>query len=189
MTFQLSCILRNLIACNTQTQKKLNCITKSSGCFDLFSYPLVSSFAVGSMFSPKTFHTTRFPARIWGTRKTINTTTSRTAKNQRTDNTHSNYTIWQGTRKWWILQGSVSCSTIKLIWTYRLVFRWETGNNILAQEEGFLKELGPDPDEEGGVLAAQVQQGRSRRRIFSNFNMVICRFLLIHCTRWSDYHS
>ncbi|KAF7286177.1 hypothetical protein GWI33_007137 [Rhynchophorus ferrugineus] len=36
---------------------------------------------------------------------------------------------------------------------------WETGNNILAQEEGFLKELGPDPDEEGGVLAAQVQQG------------------------------
>ncbi|XP_030757649.1 uncharacterized protein LOC115883426 [Sitophilus oryzae] len=36
---------------------------------------------------------------------------------------------------------------------------WETGNNILAQEEGFLKPLGPDPDEEGGILNAQVQQG------------------------------
>ncbi|ENN72720.1 hypothetical protein YQE_10658, partial [Dendroctonus ponderosae] len=36
---------------------------------------------------------------------------------------------------------------------------WETGNNILAQEEGFLKELGPDPDQEGGVINAQVQQG------------------------------
>ncbi|KAL1513526.1 hypothetical protein ABEB36_002927 [Hypothenemus hampei] len=36
---------------------------------------------------------------------------------------------------------------------------WETGNNIIAQEEGFLKELGPNPDEEGSVLAAQVQQG------------------------------
>lgn len=44
-----------------------------------------------------------------------------------------------------------------------MFFRWETGNNILAQEEGFLKELGPDPDEEGGVLKSQVQQGRSRR--------------------------
>lgn len=55
-----------------------------------------------------------------------------------------------------------SLNTIKLIWTsvINLFFRWETGNNILAQEEGFLKELGPDPDEEGGVLAAQVQQGR-----------------------------
>ncbi|XP_066143609.1 endocuticle structural glycoprotein SgAbd-8-like [Euwallacea fornicatus] len=36
---------------------------------------------------------------------------------------------------------------------------WETGNNIVAHEEGFLKTLGPDPDEEGSVLAAQVQQG------------------------------
>ncbi|CAG9769057.1 unnamed protein product [Ceutorhynchus assimilis] len=36
---------------------------------------------------------------------------------------------------------------------------WETGNNIIAQEEGYLKDLGPDPEEEGAVLAAQVQQG------------------------------
>ncbi|XP_022901106.1 endocuticle structural glycoprotein SgAbd-8 [Onthophagus taurus] len=37
---------------------------------------------------------------------------------------------------------------------------WETGNNILAQEEGYLKSLGPDPDSpEGAPLNAQVQQG------------------------------
>ncbi|KAF5298366.1 hypothetical protein FQR65_LT01144 [Abscondita terminalis] len=36
---------------------------------------------------------------------------------------------------------------------------WETGNNILAQEEGFLKDLGPDPEEKGQNLHAQVQQG------------------------------
>ncbi|XP_060517117.1 endocuticle structural glycoprotein SgAbd-8-like [Cylas formicarius] len=36
---------------------------------------------------------------------------------------------------------------------------YETGNNIIAQEEGFLKDLGPDPDSEGGTLNAQVQQG------------------------------
>lgn len=38
-------------------------------------------------------------------------------------------------------------------------FRWETGNNIIAQEEGFLKSLGPDPDAEGEEINAQVQQG------------------------------
>ncbi|KAF2897928.1 hypothetical protein ILUMI_08247, partial [Ignelater luminosus] len=38
---------------------------------------------------------------------------------------------------------------------------WETGNNILAQEEGYLKDLGPDPDPDhkGELLHAQVQQG------------------------------
>lgn len=36
---------------------------------------------------------------------------------------------------------------------------YETGNNIFAEEEGFLKDLGPDPEEEGGTLAAQVQKG------------------------------
>nr|WJW74115.1 endocuticle structural glycoprotein Abd-8 [Propylea japonica] len=36
---------------------------------------------------------------------------------------------------------------------------WETGNDIFAQEEGYLKELGPDPDAEGQTLNAQVQQG------------------------------
>ncbi|XP_050299475.1 cuticle protein 3-like [Anthonomus grandis grandis] len=36
---------------------------------------------------------------------------------------------------------------------------WETGNNIFSQEEGYLKELGPDPQEEGAILNAQVQQG------------------------------
>ncbi|KRT85053.1 Insect cuticle protein [Oryctes borbonicus] len=37
---------------------------------------------------------------------------------------------------------------------------WETGNNIIAQEEGFLKSLGPDPDSPTGEeLNAQVQQG------------------------------
>ncbi|KAK9869771.1 hypothetical protein WA026_003503 [Henosepilachna vigintioctopunctata] len=36
---------------------------------------------------------------------------------------------------------------------------WETGNDIFAQEEGYLKELGPDPDSEGQILNAQVQQG------------------------------
>ncbi|KAI4465702.1 cuticle protein [Holotrichia oblita] len=36
---------------------------------------------------------------------------------------------------------------------------WETGNNIVAQEEGFLKSLGPDPDIPGEELNAQVQQG------------------------------
>ncbi|XP_031345707.1 endocuticle structural glycoprotein SgAbd-2-like [Photinus pyralis] len=36
---------------------------------------------------------------------------------------------------------------------------WETGNNILAQEEGYLKDLGPDPDAKGETLHAQVQQG------------------------------
>lgn len=38
-------------------------------------------------------------------------------------------------------------------------FRWETGNNIIAQEEGYIKNLGPDPDAEGETLNAQVQQG------------------------------
>ncbi|RZC31985.1 endocuticle structural glycoprotein SgAbd-8, partial [Asbolus verrucosus] len=36
---------------------------------------------------------------------------------------------------------------------------WETGNNIIAQEEGYIKDLGPDPDAEGQNLNAQVQQG------------------------------
>ncbi|XP_018334184.1 endocuticle structural glycoprotein SgAbd-2-like [Agrilus planipennis] len=36
---------------------------------------------------------------------------------------------------------------------------WETGNNILAQEEGYLKDLGPDPEKEGEELRGQVQQG------------------------------
>ncbi|XP_017785766.1 PREDICTED: endocuticle structural glycoprotein SgAbd-8-like [Nicrophorus vespilloides] len=36
---------------------------------------------------------------------------------------------------------------------------WETGNNILAQEEGFLKNLGPNPEDPGEDLNAQVQQG------------------------------
>ncbi|EFA03218.1 endocuticle structural glycoprotein SgAbd-8 [Tribolium castaneum] len=36
---------------------------------------------------------------------------------------------------------------------------WETGNNIIAQEEGYVKDLGPDPDVEGQHLNAQVQQG------------------------------
>lgn len=36
---------------------------------------------------------------------------------------------------------------------------WETGNDIFAEEEGYLKSLGPDPDEEGQNLNAQVQQG------------------------------
>lgn len=40
-----------------------------------------------------------------------------------------------------------------------LIFSWETGNNILAEEEGYLKNLGPDPDAEGEQLNAQVQQG------------------------------
>lgn len=40
-----------------------------------------------------------------------------------------------------------------------LFFSWETGNNIIAEEEGFLKSLGPDPDQEGEELNAQVQQG------------------------------
>lgn len=38
-------------------------------------------------------------------------------------------------------------------------YSWETGNNILAEEEGYLKNLGPDPDAEGEQLNAQVQQG------------------------------
>lgn len=37
--------------------------------------------------------------------------------------------------------------------------RWETGNNIIAQEEGYIKDLGPDPDAAGQNLNAQVQQG------------------------------
>ncbi|VEN34442.1 unnamed protein product [Callosobruchus maculatus] len=37
--------------------------------------------------------------------------------------------------------------------------RYETGNNIIAEEEGYLKPLGPDPDAEGQFLNAQVQQG------------------------------
>ncbi|KAG5867492.1 hypothetical protein JTB14_018601 [Gonioctena quinquepunctata] len=36
---------------------------------------------------------------------------------------------------------------------------YETGNNIIAEEEGFLKDLGPNPDVEGENLNAQVQQG------------------------------
>jgi hypothetical protein len=36
---------------------------------------------------------------------------------------------------------------------------WETGNNIIAQEEGYIKDLGPDPDAAGQNLNAQVQQG------------------------------
>lgn len=36
---------------------------------------------------------------------------------------------------------------------------WETGNNIIAQEEGYLKSLGPNPDEPTEELNAQVQQG------------------------------
>ncbi|KAJ8917034.1 hypothetical protein NQ315_012953 [Exocentrus adspersus] len=36
---------------------------------------------------------------------------------------------------------------------------YETGNNIIAEEEGFIKNLGPDPDAEGETLNAQVQQG------------------------------
>nr|CAI5866521.1 unnamed protein product [Callosobruchus analis] len=36
---------------------------------------------------------------------------------------------------------------------------YETGNNIIAEEEGYLKPLGPDPDAEGQILNAQVQQG------------------------------
>lgn len=39
------------------------------------------------------------------------------------------------------------------------ISRWETGNNIVAQEEGFLKSLGPDPDTPGEEINAQVQQG------------------------------
>lgn len=38
-------------------------------------------------------------------------------------------------------------------------YRWETGNDIFAEEEGYLKNLGPDPDSEGENLNAQVQQG------------------------------
>ncbi|KAK4880451.1 hypothetical protein RN001_008597 [Aquatica leii] len=41
--------------------------------------------------------------------------------------------------------------------TYKAL--WETGNHILAQEEGYLKDLGPDPDQKGENLHAQVQQG------------------------------
>ncbi|XP_044750882.1 endocuticle structural glycoprotein SgAbd-2-like [Coccinella septempunctata] len=36
---------------------------------------------------------------------------------------------------------------------------WETGNDIFTEEEGYLKNLGPDPDNEGQNLNAQVQQG------------------------------
>ncbi|CAH0558117.1 unnamed protein product [Brassicogethes aeneus] len=37
---------------------------------------------------------------------------------------------------------------------------WETGNNILAQEEGYVKNLGPNPDsKEHEDINAQVQQG------------------------------
>ncbi|GLV39274.1 Cuticular protein 49Ah [Carabus blaptoides fortunei] len=36
---------------------------------------------------------------------------------------------------------------------------WETGNNIIAEEEGFLKGLGPDPDNKGEEIHAQVQHG------------------------------
>jgi len=36
---------------------------------------------------------------------------------------------------------------------------WETGNNIIAEEEGYLKNLGPNPDVAGEQLNAQVQQG------------------------------
>ncbi|KAJ8975030.1 hypothetical protein NQ317_008200, partial [Molorchus minor] len=36
---------------------------------------------------------------------------------------------------------------------------YETGNNIIAEEEGYLKSLGPDPDAEGEIINAQVQQG------------------------------
>lgn len=38
-------------------------------------------------------------------------------------------------------------------------FSWETGNNIIAEEEGFLKSLGPDPDHQGEEIHAQVQHG------------------------------
>lgn len=51
----------------------------------------------------------------------------------------------------------------KITFTVRLLifilWRWETGNNIIAQEEGFLKSLGPDPDAPEEQLNAQVQQG------------------------------
>lgn len=36
---------------------------------------------------------------------------------------------------------------------------YETGNNIISEEEGYVKNLGPDPDKEGENLNAQVQQG------------------------------
>lgn len=36
---------------------------------------------------------------------------------------------------------------------------YETGNNIIAEEEGYVKNLGPDPDHQGETLNAQVQQG------------------------------
>ncbi|KAJ8944630.1 hypothetical protein NQ318_004717, partial [Aromia moschata] len=36
---------------------------------------------------------------------------------------------------------------------------YETGNNIISEEEGYLKNLGPDPDAEGETLNGQVQQG------------------------------
>lgn len=39
------------------------------------------------------------------------------------------------------------------------MIRWETGNNIVAEEEGFLKGLGPDPDNVGEQIQAQVQHG------------------------------
>lgn len=42
---------------------------------------------------------------------------------------------------------------------YVFVFSWETGNNIIAEEEGFLKSIGPDPDNQGQELHAQVQHG------------------------------
>lgn len=37
--------------------------------------------------------------------------------------------------------------------------RYETGNNIIAEEEGYVKNLGPDPEKEGESINAQVQQG------------------------------
>ncbi|XP_056644761.1 endocuticle structural glycoprotein SgAbd-1-like [Diorhabda carinulata] len=37
---------------------------------------------------------------------------------------------------------------------------YETGNNIIAEEEGYLKELGPDPEEAGKTIKSQVQLGR-----------------------------
>ncbi|CAG9859104.1 unnamed protein product [Phyllotreta striolata] len=36
---------------------------------------------------------------------------------------------------------------------------YETGNNIIAEEEGYLKNLGPDPNAEGETLKSQVQTG------------------------------
>lgn len=49
--------------------------------------------------------------------------------------------------------------SIVLICNGNNFYSYETGNNIIAEEEGYIKDLGPDPEQAGENLHAQVQQG------------------------------